>query len=97
MAEAIIAILAMVFMCLKGTQATATNNALIKNIRAYGNGSYGIGLYSGSNLMAYNNLVYGNGISAGSGGIAVRYGATDVKIYNNTIYNNVGRGISITQ
>jgi Right handed beta helix region len=76
--------------------ADATNNALVKNIRAYGNGSYGIGLYCGSNLRAYNNLVYGNGITIGSGGIAVRYDAIDVKIYNNTIYNNIGRGIFIT-
>ena len=79
------------------SQSSATNNLLIKNIRAYGNGSYGIGLYSGSNLRAYNNLIYGNGISGtGSGGIAARYSATGAKIYYNTIYKNTGFGIRVT-
>jgi Right handed beta helix region len=79
------------------SQSGATNNALIKGVRAYGNGSYGIGLYSGSNLMAYNNLIYGNAISTSSGGIAVRYGATGAKVYNNTVYNNRGVGIRVTE
>ena len=79
----------------KQDATSATDNAVIRNIRAYENGSCGIGLYSGSNLMAYNNLIYGNGISTGSGGIVTRYGATGVKIHNNTVYNNAGPGIFV--
>ena len=74
----------------------ATNNSIVRNVRAYGNGSVGIGLYSGSNLMAYNNLVYGNGFLGEANGIAIRYGASGVKVYNNTVYNNKGAGIRVT-
>ena len=76
------------------SQTSATNNTVIKHIRAYGNGSYGVGLYSGSNLRAYNNLIYGNGLAESSGGISTQHGATSAKIYYNTVYSNKGLGIS---
>lgn len=76
-----------------GYGETPSNN-LIRNNRFYNNGTtpastlgyfpFGIVLGSGNNNAAYNNLCY----STDGGGISTTSGATNSKIYNNTIYGN---------
>jgi parallel beta-helix repeat protein len=72
-------------------------NVVRKNI-VYGNYS-GIILGSGDGNTAYNNLVYNNRLDAaeyGLGyGIGVGFNATNTKVYNNTVYGNLGDGIQI--
>jgi hypothetical protein len=69
---------------------TIRSNRIYDNARVGARG-WGVILSSGRGNIAYNNLIWGN-----NGGIQVDYGASDTKIYNNTIYSNKrGYGILI--
>ena len=52
-------------------------------------GSSAILFTYGDGFEAYGNIIHDN-----SGGIAVGYGASNTKVYNNTIYSNTDGGIS---
>ncbi len=69
------------------------NDNMVRYTRSYDNArvgqrGVGIGIYTGSGNVAYNNLIWGNRY-----GIAIRYGASNTRVYNNTLYNNVEYGI----
>jgi parallel beta-helix repeat protein len=70
---------------------------IIRNNRVYRNGSFGILIGSGSENVAYGNVVWGNGGTiTGTGGMWIAYNAaTGNKLFNNTIYSNVGCCIRI--
>lgn len=65
----------------------ATNGTVIRNAEASDNGSFGIGLYAGTNLVAQNNRVFKNGQQQASGGIAIRYGGSGT-VSGNSFANN---------
>jgi parallel beta-helix repeat protein len=74
------------------------NNNIIRYNKSYKNGTAGLSdgksgliIGSGSGTIAYNNIVWGN---PGSG-ITVGYGASGVKVYNNTTYDNQEYGIDV--
>lgn len=63
---------------------------IIRNNRVHDNAFVGkrgpgMGLYGGTGNLVYNNLVWGNQY-----GIAIDYGEVGIKVYNNTIFKNVG-------
>jgi hypothetical protein len=60
------------------------NNKVHDNARAGARG-VGIGLYVGKGNIAYNNLVWNN-----NNGIVIGIGATETKVFNNTVYQNSG-------
>jgi hypothetical protein len=85
-----------------GRSTTGVNNTVVTGNRSYDNGSErlapnahpsngaGIIITCGDNTIAYNNLCYNNPT-----GLRLDYGATNSKVYNNTIYGNtlsVGEG-----
>ena len=47
----------------------------------------------GANNSAYNNIIRNNGPGKCGGGIQIYNGARNIKIYNNTVYNNAAGGI----
>ncbi|MEP7290098.1 MAG: right-handed parallel beta-helix repeat-containing protein [Chloroflexota bacterium] len=73
----------------------SNNDNIIRNNRSFSNArighrGIGIGVYTGKGSLVYNNLIWDNPI-----GIAVDTGATDEKIYNNTLYDNQDYGLWI--
>ena len=54
---------------------------VIKNNRVYNNGRTGILIGWGDSNIAYNNIVWNN-----ADGLRVDYGASNTRIYNNTVY-----------
>lgn len=72
-----------------------TNNAIVRNVKAYDNGNWGLQIWSGSGHLIYNNVLWGNGTDPTyvTGGIEVESDAP--KIYNNTIYDSDGYCISL--
>jgi len=72
------------------------NNNTVRNSVVHHNGSAaqswaaGILIAKGDGNAAYNNVVYANGY-----GIGVNYGATNSKIYNNTVSGNTYYGMDI--
>ena len=61
-----------------------------------GAGSSGILLSSGSNNQAYNNVVYSNGEGNSNNIAGIQVGnSVDALVYNNTIYGNSGRCITM--
>jgi parallel beta-helix repeat protein len=59
----------------------APDRNIVRNIRAYGNGGPGVGIYFGKGNQVYNNLIYNNG-----GGL--RVSAYNTLVANNTVYGN---------
>jgi Right handed beta helix region/Protein of unknown function (DUF1565) len=71
------------------------NRNVIRNVVSYnccslGPSQAGILLAKGDANMAYNNIIYGN-----PNGLEVGYGASNSKVYNNTIYSHTNNGISV--
>jgi len=67
------------------------DNNVVRSCRLHGNGRGGTVLGSGDNIQAYNNLIYGN-----ARGIWVSSNSpTNVRLLNNTIYNNSIAGIIV--
>lgn len=69
------------------------NANIVRNIKSYDNArvgdrGVGIGVYNGKGNIVYNNLVWGN-----KKGIVIDYGASDTRVLNNTVYNNVEFGL----
>ncbi len=77
-------------MHLYHTSGSENNRNVISSSRFYSNGSYGIGIYRGSDNQVFGNILTNNGTTiVPSGGIRLSANAT--KTYNNTIYNH-GQG-----
>lgn len=75
-----------------GSGGTPSHNIVMNN-RIYDNnvleaGGPGVGVYGGTDNLVINNLIWGN-----RDGIIVDFGASNTKIYNNTIYANSFYGI----
>ena len=60
---------------------------VIKNNRVHNNGKTGILIGWGDSNIAYNNIVWNNG-----DGVRVDYGASNSRIYNNTVYRTTNTG-----
>ncbi len=81
------------------------NNTIVRYNLVHGNGKTTVGLNTGGdgilltggdNNQAYGNIVWDNGGPGLTGnGIRAAYGATNAKIYNNTLYGNSQYGIEI--
>lgn len=74
------------------TSHTPSHN-IMRNNRIYNNnalksGGPGIGIYRGTNNSVINNIIWGN-----RDGIVVDSGASNTKIYNNTVYTNERYGM----
>lgn len=65
------------------------NNKVYDNARTGSRGS-GIGIYSGNGNKAINNIIWGN-----KSGVTTNWGASNTKIFNNTIYGNLMDGINV--
>ena len=78
-----------------GSPDPVDHSNLIVDNEIYRNGlsskrGAGIGLYSGPGQVAFDNVLWGN-----YHGIQVAYGATEARIYNNTVMSSVGYGIYV--
>lgn len=71
----------------KGDNNIIRNNRLHDNARL-GKRGPGVALYGGTGNQVYNNLIWNN-----REGIALDYGESNAKIYNNTISGNSAEGI----
>ena len=68
---------------------------VVRNCRTYNNGTFGawsvgIGIYSGSDNLVYNNLIWGEKV-----GVAIEYGASGTKLFNNVVYDHNRYGVYV--